>query len=68
MIFLIIVVKYPIRICEMYLSSSLVAVVCDSQEELFTPKNLYFFNLSTEETIACMHFKEDILGIKMNKS
>lgn len=52
----------------MYLSSSLVAVVCNSQEELYTPKNLYFFNLSTKETIACMHYKEDILGVKMNKS
>ncbi|KAH7821313.1 Autophagy-related protein 18 A (Atg18A) [Monocercomonoides exilis] len=58
---------HPIHLCEMFFSTSLLAVVCDSSVENFTPRVLYLYNTKIDQVICLLRFNEDIQSVKLNQ-
>lgn len=58
---------HTIHVCEMFFSTSLLAVVCNSTVEHFTPKILYLYNTKIDQVICLLRFNEDIQGVKLNQ-
>ncbi|KAA6403163.1 MAG: putative WD repeat domain phosphoinositide-interacting protein 2 [Streblomastix strix] len=61
---------YPIHICEMFFSTSLLAVVCasdDPKEENFSKKVLYLYNTKIDHVICLLRFAEDIHSVILNQ-
>lgn len=51
----------------MFFSTSLLAVVCNSTVENFTPRVLYLYNTKIDQVICLLRFNEDIQGIRLNQ-
>jgi hypothetical protein len=62
-----VVADHPIHVCEMFFSTSLLAVVCNSTVENFTPRVLYLYNTKIDQVICLLRFNEDIQGIRLNQ-
>ena len=58
---------HPIHVCEMFFSTSLLAVVCNSTVDHFTPKILYLYNTKIDQVICLLRFNEEIQGVKLNQ-
>ncbi|KAH7819870.1 Autophagy-related protein 18 B (Atg18B) [Monocercomonoides exilis] len=58
---------HPIHLCEMFFSTSLLAVVCNSSVENFTPRVLYLYNTKIDQVICLLRFNEDIQSVKLNQ-
>ncbi|KAK2959107.1 putative WD repeat domain phosphoinositide-interacting protein 2 [Blattamonas nauphoetae] len=61
-------IEHPIHLCEMYFSTSLLAVVCNDKDENFNPRVLYLFNTKIDQVICLLRFNEDIQGVKLNQT
>ncbi|KAK2952208.1 putative WD repeat domain phosphoinositide-interacting protein 2 [Blattamonas nauphoetae] len=60
-------IEHPIHLCEMFFSTSLLAVVCNDKDENFTPRVLYLYNTKIDQVICLLRFNEDIQGVKLNQ-
>jgi hypothetical protein len=56
----------PIHICEMFFSTSLLAVVCASQDSNFSSNVLYLYNIKVEQIICVLRFNEEIDSVKFS--
>jgi hypothetical protein len=60
------VADHPIHICEMFFSTSLLAVVCSSTDANFSSNVLYLYNTKVEQIICLLRFNEEIQAVKLN--
>lgn len=58
--------EHPIHICEMFFSTSLLAVVCASSDTNFSANVLYLYNTKVEQIICLLRFNEDVHAVKLN--
>ncbi|KAK2952104.1 putative WD repeat domain phosphoinositide-interacting protein 2 [Blattamonas nauphoetae] len=58
---------HKIFIVEMFYSTSLIAIVCDSVDRDHDRKILYLFNTKIEQVICLLRFSEDIQAVRFNQ-